>query len=68
MHHTKKLLLVAIACLLLAFMLAHPFGRAIILFLLPLGSGIDDLIEIVALVIGVVALVFYFARRKSNLE
>lgn len=34
-----------------AFLLANPLTRGVILFLLPLGSGFDDLIEIVAIIL-----------------
>jgi hypothetical protein len=45
------------------FAFANPFTRAIILWLLPLGHGVDDLIEVVALVVLACMLGSYWYRR-----
>lgn len=39
----------AVALLVVGLLFAHPLSRRVIIVILPLGSGIDDLIAIVAL-------------------
>jgi hypothetical protein len=59
-----KKALVVLAVLLLLFW--NPRTRAFLLFLLPLGSGVDDLVFLVLLaVVGVLALVIYVKGRKE---
>jgi hypothetical protein len=42
-----------IICFVGAFLFWHPLTRAVMLWLLPLGSGVDDVIVMVLLVLGV---------------
>jgi len=57
---------VAIYACVIAFLFANPYTRMFILWLLPLGSGIDDLVEIIAIIIAIVFGVYYYIRRKRN--
>ena len=47
-----RLLKVAIGALVFVLLLWHPTSRQIIIFILPLGSGYDDLLGLVGLIIG----------------
>ncbi len=47
-----RLLKVAIGALVFVFLLWHPTSRQIIIFILPLGSGYDDLLGLIGLIIG----------------
>jgi hypothetical protein len=47
-----RLLKVAIGVLVFVLLLWHPTSRQIIIFILPLGSGYDDLLGLVGLIIG----------------
>lgn len=54
MYRRKRLknwMKVALWSLLVAILLANPYTRTIIILILPLGSGVDDFIEIVALLV-----------------
>jgi hypothetical protein len=48
----KRLLWIAVGALIFAILLWHPSSRQIIIFLLPLGSGYDDLLGLIGLIIG----------------
>ena len=48
----KRLLWVAVGALVFAILLWHPLSRQIIILILPLGSGYDDLLGLVGLIIG----------------
>ena len=48
MNKTTKTLVIALVILLLFW---NPMTRAVILFILPLGSGVDDLVMIAAAVV-----------------
>jgi len=52
----KRLLIVALGALAFALLLWHPFSRQIIVLILPLGSGYDDLLGLIGLVVGGVLL------------
>jgi hypothetical protein len=47
-----RLLKVAIGALVFVLLLWHPTSRQIIIFILPLGSGYDDLLGLIGLIIG----------------
>jgi hypothetical protein len=47
-----RLLKVAIGVLVFVLLLWHPTSRQIIIFILPLGSGYDDLLGLIGLIIG----------------
>lgn len=55
---------VAIALLATGFLLWNPITRTAILWILPLGSGIDDLVMIAAFAIGVA--VYCIGRARSS--
>lgn len=65
MRETRRIGRAALALFVVAFVFANPYTRQAVLWLLPLGSGIDDLIEIAALMMGSVLAVFWIIRRKS---
>ena len=59
---TKDVLIMVAVAL---FLLWNPFTRQAILFVLPLGSGIDDLVFLVLLAVTLVfGLVYYIQRRR----
>jgi len=59
-----KKALVALVVLLILFW--NPRTRAVLLFLLPLGSGVDDLVFLVLVaLVGVFALTVYIKERKE---
>jgi hypothetical protein len=70
----KRLLIVALGALAFALLLWHPFSRQIIVLILPLGSGYDDLLGLIGLVVGGVFLFgwiwtgipTWFFRRRSG--
>jgi len=47
-----RLLKVAIGALVFVILLWHPTTRQIIIFVLPLGSGYDDLLGLIGLIVG----------------
>jgi hypothetical protein len=47
-----RLLKVAIGALLFVILLWHPTTRGIIVLILPLGSGYDDLLGLIGLIVG----------------
>jgi hypothetical protein len=47
-----RLLWVALGALVLAILLWHPTSRQIIILILPLGSGFDDLLGLIGLIVG----------------
>lgn len=51
-----RLLKVALGALVFALLLWHPLSRQAIVFVLPLGSGYDDLLGLLGLIIGGVLL------------
>lgn len=64
----KNWVKVCVGLAIMAILFANPYTRPIIHFILPLGSGIDDLIVMVAL-IWLVAILIYRAivhRKKIN--
>jgi len=67
MSNRQKVTVVAVTLLGIGLLFWMPFTRNIILFILPLGSGIDDLIAIVLLVFGgfLLLLRFIAGRRMS---
>lgn len=48
----QRILKTAVGAFIVALLFLHPFTRPIIRFLLPLGSGMDDLFGTIGLVIG----------------
>ncbi len=52
----RRLLIVAVAALLFVILLWYPTTRQIIVFLLPLGSGYDDLLGLIGLIVGAIFL------------
>lgn len=54
MSRVPRWLVISGALALLALMLLNPAGRQLVIFLLPLGSGIDDFIVIGLLIIAAV--------------
>lgn len=68
-----RLLKVAIGALLFVILLWHPTTRQIIIFILPLGSGYDDLLGLIGLIVGGVCLLgwiwtgiptWFFGKRR----
>ena len=68
-----RLLKVAIGALVFVILLWHPTTRQIIIFILPLGSGYDDLLGLIGLIVGGFFLLswiwtgiptWFFKRRK----
>ena len=55
---------VAIACAIVSFVFFNPYTRAVAMWILPLGRGMDDFIVMAALIAGVVFIVFHFASKK----
>ena len=52
----NRLLIVAVGALVFALLLWYPLSRQIILLILPLGSGYDDLLGLIGLIVGGVLL------------
>jgi len=52
----NRLLIVAVGALVFALLLWYPFSRQIIILILPLGSGYDDLLGLIGLILGGVLL------------
>lgn len=61
----KKITLIAVTLLVVAVLFWNPMTRQAIVFLLPLGSGVDDLIFAVCLVIGLVLLAIRIIAGKK---
>jgi len=58
---------IAVAALIIALLFWNPTTRSVILIILPLGSGIDDLIFLAALILAVVFVAFrVIAGRKIS--
>lgn len=57
----------AIAAAIIALLFWNPATRSVILFILPLGSGIDDLIFMVAALFATVFGVFFFLHKRKGL-
>ena len=67
MKNSQKLAWTAAVALLVAVLFWNPFTRSVILFILPLGSGIDDLIFIAALILAAVfSVIWYLQKRKEG--
>jgi hypothetical protein len=64
----KNWVKVALVLVIIAFLFANPFARAFIRFMLPLGSGMDDLIEIIALIILAALLVYKIKANWSRIK
>lgn len=63
----KKITIIASILLIVAVLFWNPFTRQVILFLLPLGSGLDDIIFIFCLVAGgVLMLIRFLAGKKMD--
>jgi hypothetical protein len=71
----QRLLIVAVGALLFALLLWHPATRQVIVFILPLGSGYDDLLGLAGLIIGGICLfgwiwtgipTWFLTRRRGN--
>ncbi|UCC63786.1 MAG: hypothetical protein JSV36_01635 [Anaerolineae bacterium] len=52
----NRLLIVAVGALVFALLLWYPLSRQIIILILPLGSGYDDLLGLIGLILGGVLL------------
>lgn len=63
----KNWVKVAISLIVIAFLFANPTTRAVIGFFLPLGSGVDDIIELVVLIALGVLLVCKIIRNKGKI-
>jgi hypothetical protein len=50
--------------LILGFLFWHPITRQVMIFLLPLGSGFDDLIALACIVFAIVGAVLYYTNGK----
>lgn len=61
-----KLSWLIIACLVLAACFFIPFTRQIILFILPLGSGVDDAIVMLAILCAVIFFIARYAMSKKK--
>jgi hypothetical protein len=68
-----RLLKVAVGALVFVILLWHPVTRQIVVFILPLGSGYDDLLGLIGLVVGAIFLfswiwtgipLWFFRKRK----
>lgn len=67
MDKNKKVVrTVLIAAFIIAILFWNPFSRSVILFILPLGSGIDDLVFIAALVVAAVFGVFHLNGKRRG--
>jgi len=62
---TQDLKMWVIGLVIAALLFGNPMTRSIILWILPLGSGIDDLIFLALLILAVVAGLIY-SRKKHN--
>ena len=62
---TQDLKMWVIGLVIAALLFGNPMTRSIILWILPLGSGIDDLIFLALLILAVVAGLVY-SRKKHN--
>ncbi|MFZ5916885.1 MAG: hypothetical protein ACOYZ7_08135 [Chloroflexota bacterium] len=71
----NRLLWLATGALVFVLLLWHPVTRQAVILLLPLGSGYDDLLGLVALVVGAILLfswvwtgvpTWFFSRRKDR--
>lgn len=50
----------------LLFLFWNPATRQIILFILPLGSGVDDLVFLILAVVTIIFGLAYYAKRKKE--
>ena len=66
MKKKRKFLIAAGIALIIAFLFWHPLTRAIVLWILPFGSGIDDLIVICFAITGGVFALWHFLSRKAG--
>lgn len=64
LSNNGKLTRLALICGIIALLFFFPLTRAAILFVLPLGSGIDDLIFIACAILATVFFVFKMATEK----
>ena len=71
----QRLLKVAVGALICVLLLWHPVTRQAIIFILPLGSGYDDLLGLAALIVGGIFLLgwiwtgipaWFFTRRRGG--
>jgi len=62
----KNWVILVIVLAAIALIALHPIGLSIIIWLLPMGSGFDDVIAIAAIVIALVILFFKFNNPKSS--
>jgi hypothetical protein len=60
----KRILIATGIAAALAFSLWHPLLRQIVLFILPLGSGVDDLVFFAALIFVGIGFVLYYTNGK----
>lgn len=68
----SRLLMVSLGVLVFVILLWHPLTRQVIIFILPFGSGYDDLLGLIGLVVGGILLFswlwtgipLWFFRRK----
>jgi len=58
----------AIGLAILVLALWNPASRAVIFYILPVGSGIDDLVFIVVAIAAVIAWAFRYANKKREEE
>ena len=59
---------IMIACLVLLLLLLNPFTRGLIMLILPLGSGVDDLIFLVVFFVAVVLLLIRILPVKNPIQ
>lgn len=62
----EKIGRIAIIATVIALLFWNPYTRAVILVILPLGSGLDDVIFLLALSVAVTLWVIKFLRRKDR--
>jgi len=63
MDKTLKWFLIFVA---VVFVMWNPITRQVVLFLLPLGSGVDDLVFIIAIVFAIVLRLILVIKEKRN--
>ena len=62
----KQLRNVAAALVVIALAFWHPATRAVVLFILPLGRGIDDFVVMAGLLAGIVFLILSGLKRRKG--
>ena len=62
----KRILIVAIVATIILFLFWNPMTRAAVLWLLPLGSGVDDAVFIGAAIVALVFWGFHLLKQRRE--